>query len=412
LSDSKKKIILPVAILVAGIALTLVMIKSRAPVPTRPPREFAPLVQSHVVEHTRHRFTVAANGTVAPRTESVLVAEVAGQVLAAAVTFASGGFFEEGDVMVRIDPVDYELAVVAARGEVAQARVTAELERARAEVAKEEWEDLGGSENAKLATRELQVEQAQAALAAAKASLRQANRNLQRATIRAPYACRVREKLVDVGRYVTPGTPVARIFAIDHAEIRLPIPDADLAFLDLPVDYRGERDDSPGPVVRLRAEFAGAEREWTGRIVRVEGEIDPVTRMVNVVAQVDDPYARIDGRTVLPVGLFVDAEILGYEIDDAVVLPRTALRNTNTVYIIDAENRLRFREVELLRATRRKVVVGGGLTPGERVCVTNLEAVTDGMKVRTSSTPISDDPQTQSPDATARADDGDTGGAR
>ncbi|MCH7548842.1 MAG: efflux RND transporter periplasmic adaptor subunit [Candidatus Krumholzibacteriota bacterium] len=405
MSDTRKKILLPVAILLTGIVLAVVMIKSRAPVPTRAPREFAPLVQSHLVEFRRHRYTVAAHGSVAPRTESVLVAQVAGQLLSSAPAFASGGFFEKGDMMVRIDPVDYELAVVAARGGVAQARVSAELERARAEVAQEEWDDLGDGTSPKLATRELHVEQADAALAAAEALLRQEHRNLQRTTIRAPYACRVREKLVDVGRYVTPGTPIARVFAIDYVEIRLPIPDAELAYLDLPIDYRGERDDRIGPVVELSADFIGARREWTGRIVRVEGEIDPVTRMVNVVAQVDDPYARIDGRTVLPVGLFVAAEILGIEVENAVVLPRTSLRGTNTVFVIDKDNRLRFREVKVLRTTRDEIIVGAGLEPGERVCITTLEAVTDGMKVRTPSAPAT-------PDATASADEGESGGGR
>ena len=169
MSDRKKKIILPVAILAVGLISTFVMIKSRAPVPTRAPRDYAPLVRSFRVTPETHRFMIEAHGSVAPRTESVLVAEVAGQVLVATPTFASGSFFEKGDELIRVDPVDYELAVVQARGQVAQAEVTAELERAQAEVAREEWEDLGDGSNPKLATRELQVEQAEAALAAAEA---------------------------------------------------------------------------------------------------------------------------------------------------------------------------------------------------------------------------------------------------
>jgi multidrug efflux system membrane fusion protein len=404
LSDTRKKIILPFAILTVGLALTVVMIKSRAPVPTRPPHDYAPLVLTHTVTTGTYRYSVAAHGSVAPRTESVIVAEVAGQVIDIAPAFASGGFFEKGDVLLQVDPVDYELAVVTAKGNVATAKVSAEIERAQAEVAREEWQDLGDGSNAKLATRELQVEQAEAALAAAEASLRQARRNLQRASIRSPYASRVREKLVDVGRYVTPGTPVAKLFAIDYAWIRLPIPDVELAYLDLPIDYRGERDDRPGPSVVLSADFAGSRREWTGRIVRIEGEIDPVTRMVNVVAQVDDPYARIDGRSVLPVGLFVDAEIRGVEVDNAVVVPRTALIGDDQVLVVDNENRLRFRTVNVLRATRTTVVIGAGLSDGEMVCISTLEAVTDGMRVRTSITDESSAPEA-TPETAASANE-------
>ena len=142
--------------------------------------------------------------------------------------------------------------------------------------------------------------------------------------------------------------------------------------------------DREGPAVFLSAEFAGSRRRWTGRIVRVEGEIDPVTRMVHIVAQVDDPYGTgVSDGVPLAVGLFVEAEIAGRVLDDVVVLPRTALRTANTILVVDTEHRLRFRTVDVLRVTRDQVIIGGGLDAGERVCVSNLEAVTDGMKVRT-----------------------------
>ena len=177
---------------------------------------------------------------------------------------------------------------------------------------------------------------------------------------------------------------MARIYAVDRAEVRLPIPDHELAFLELPLTYRGESLEAPGPEVRLRASFAGGEYVWSGRVVRTEGEIDPQTRMVHAVAQVDDPYGRGEDpdRPPLAVGLFVEAEIEGRLVRDAFVVPGAALRDTNQVLVIDDEDRLRFREVEVLRADRRQVVIGAGLEAGERVCVSPLEAVTDGMRVR------------------------------
>lgn len=387
MSDTKKKIFLPVGILLVGVVITAVMIKSRRPPQTRPAADTAPLVQTLTVQPQTHRLVVRTNGSVAPRTESTLVAEVAGRVQAIAPAFASGGFFEAGEVMVTIDPVDYELAVVTARGQVAQAKVRLETEEARAEVAREEWADLGGGEASPLATRELQLDEAKASLEAAEAALRQARRNLERTQIRAPYACRVREKMADVGRYVTPGTPVAVTYAIDYVEIKLPIPDSELSYLDLPVDYRGRSAGREGPEVIFSADFAGARREWRGRIVRVGGEIDPMTRMVNVVAQVDDPYTRQADSTVLPVGLFVEAEIQGKTLAEVYVVPRRALRGDDVILVVDSEDRLRFRTVQVVRAGRRDVVIRAGLTPGDRVCISTMEAVTDGMRVR----PLDDD---------------------
>jgi multidrug efflux pump subunit AcrA (membrane-fusion protein) len=166
--------------------------------------------------------------------------------------------------------------------------------------------------------------------------------------------------------------------------VRLPIPDRELAFLDLPLTYRGESLERPGPEVRLRASFAGGEHVWTGRIVRTEGEIDPRTRMVHAVAQVEDPYGRGDDpdRPPLAVGLFVEAEIEGRFVEDAIVIPGSALRDTKQVLVVDADSRLRFRDVDVLRADRHEVVIRAGLEAGERVCISPLEAVTDGMRVR------------------------------
>jgi len=385
LTEKKLKIFLPIAIMAIGAAAAVLMIKSRSPAATRPEREYTPLVRVIEVTPKKHRLIVSTHGTVGPRTETSLVAEVAGQVIEVAPSFASGGFFEKGDVLVKIDPTDYELAVVAARGQVAQGKVRAEQEEAQAKVARAEWERLGEGEASPLATRELQLQEARAALAAAEANLKKALRNLERSRIRAPFDGRVRAKLADVGRYLSPGAPVAEIYAVDYAEVRLPIPDAELAYLDLPPGFTGAAEGQSGPEVLLYADFAGARRQWNGRIVRIEGEIDPISRMVNVVAQVDDPYGRRGESNQVPlsVGLFVEADILGHELEGAVVLPRSVLRRENSVLVVDSESRLRFREVKVLRLGRTDAVITEGLRAGELVCLSTLEAMTDGMKVRT-----------------------------
>ena len=383
ISENKLKVILPFAILAVGALIAAVMVKSRAPVPTRPAIEYAPLVRVVEVQPETLRLTVRTQGTVKARTETNLVAEVAGTIVHVSRSFESGGFFEKGDVLVEVDPSDYRVAVAIAKGTVAQVKVRLEIEEAQAKVAREEWTQLGTGEDSPLATRELQLQEAQAALVAAEARLEKAKRDLARTKIRAPFAGRVRAKIADLGEYVAPGVPVASVYSVDVAEVRLPVPHVNLAYLDLPVDYRGAAAQEPGPEVILYTNFAGKRHSWAGRIVRVEGEIDPVSRMVHVVAQVNDPYGKQESEDGLPlaVGMFVEAEIVGSVVDGAITVPRTALRG-GQVLIVDDEDRLRFRDVDVLRVDRQSAIIVGGLASGERVCVSTLEAVSEGMKVR------------------------------
>jgi len=214
-----------------------------------------------------------------------------------------------------------------------------------------------------------------------KAVLRKAIRDLARTEMQAPYRGRVREERVDLGQFVSRGSSIATIYAVDYVEVRLPIADDELAYLDLglrPGEVNGE-----GPAVTLRARFAGRDRSWRGRVVRTEGEIDPQSRMVRVVAQIEDPLGNAgEGRAPLEVGLFVDAEIQGLTFEDAVVLPREALRDGNQVFVVDADSRLRFRDVDVARVERDQVVVRGGLATDEQVCISPLATAVDGMIVR------------------------------
>ncbi len=375
---------LPVAILVFGVAGALAIVESR-PEPARSvPEVVVPLVRVQEVRFEDVLLTVTSQGTVSPRTESVLVPEVAGRVIRVSPAFAAGGFFEASDVLLMIDPRGYREALVRAEAEVAQARLRLTREEAEAEAAVREWNELDLDEApSPLARREPQLASAAAALAAAESTLDRARRDLEQTTIRAPYAGRVRGKSVDVGQYVAPGTPLATIYAVDYAEVRLPIPDDELAYLDLPLDYRGAANQT-GPEVVLRSDFAGRRHEWRGRIVRTEGEIDTRSRMVHAVARVDDPYGPGEDphRPPLAVGMYVEAEILGRTVRDVAVLPRSSLRGEQLL-VVDGDDRLRPRGVEVLRRMDDSVVVRSGLAAGERVCLSPLAAVTDGMRVRT-----------------------------
>jgi RND family efflux transporter MFP subunit len=378
------KIFLPVVIFTLGLLAAVAIVLARPESESRPQPQVVPLIRAVEVETQDVQLVVRTQGTVEPRTEIDIVPQVSGRIVEVSHAFVAGGFFDEGDVLVKIDPRDFELAVQRAEAEVAQARVRVAREQAEAEVARREWADLGGGgPPPPLVARDPQLAEARAALLAASATLEEARLELERSEIRAPFEGRTREENVDVGQYVQAGSRIGRAYAIDFVELRLPLPNDELAFIDLPLGYRGEgrRD---GPEIRLTADFAGDRHAWTGRIVRTEGQIDPKSRMIQAVAQVEDPYARADGsnRPPLAVGMFVRAEILGRTIESAVVLPRNALRGTGRVLVVDDEDRLRFREVEVVRSEQDRVIVSAGLAPGERVCVSPLETTVDGMQVR------------------------------
>lgn len=376
------RVLLPLAVLLAGGLAAWMLIASGPEPQPAAPRAQGPLVRTVTVEPRTVRLRVESQGTVQPATQTALVAEVAGEIVSTALE--PGRFFDKGEVLARIDPREYRLAVVQAKAELARARVALKRAEEEAEVARREWKELGRGDPTPLALHIPQLEEARAAVAAAEAALAKAELDLARTEVRAPYAGRVREKRADVGQFVNRGTPIADVYSTDYAEVTLPIPDEEAAFLDLPL---GRARMEQGPPVILRASFAGREYQWRGRIVRTAGEIDPQTRTINAVARVDDPYAAQDDRAPLAVGLFVRAEILGRTLPDAYVLPRAALQGRDTVYVVDSEGRLQFREVEVVRRDAERVVIGAGLAPGARVVVSSLEAPVEGMRVRTAQAP-------------------------
>lgn len=385
-----KKILLPFLILLFGAAGAFFLLRSRTEVETAPPVISVPLVRVVAVDLRPVRLDVVAQGTVLPRIQTQLTARLAGEVRWTARSFEVGGFFRRGDVLLRLDDRDVALAVSRAKAQVAQARVQVAQQEAEAELAAEEWQQLGEGEASPLTLRQPQVAQAKATLAAAEADLAKAELDLERTRIVAPFDGRVRAKSVDLGQFVAPGTPLAVIHAIDFAEVRLPIADDQLRFLELPFAFRNGDAGRPGPRVQLRSNFGGQEHTWQGHIVRSEGEVDTRTRMLSLVARVEDPYGRPESaahddtplRPPLAVGLFVEATIEGRSVPSATVLPRAALRQNSRVLVVDDDNRLRYRAVQVIRTWGDEVYIGEGLAGGEKVCLSPLDIVVDGMKVR------------------------------
>jgi len=375
-----RRVIVPIVIALFGFGLAALLLATGPKVEPRAPDVVAPLVRVLDVAPENVRLRVSTYGTVVPRTESELVPEISGRVLWVSPALVSGGFFERGQPLLRVDSLDYDVALEQSRAGLARAE--SELSNAEKDYGRQldlAQQRVASDAQRDDATNRLRV--AEASLREARALLARAERDLARTEIVAPYDGRVRSEQVDVGQFVNRGSSIARIYAVDYAEVRLPIPDEELAYLDLPLVREGETLSEPAPVL-LRAKFAGAFHEWQGEVVRTEGELDPRSRMVNVVARVKDPYAQPGGRPPLSVGLFVRAEILGPMADDVVVLPRSAMRGSGSVLVVDPDDRLRFRDVDVLRVAPDEVLLRGGLERGERVCVSPLDTAVEGMRVR------------------------------
>jgi RND family efflux transporter MFP subunit len=377
------KVLLPVLVLAGGAAVAFTILDQAGAPETEVPQLPPPLVKVVTAVSATATFDVLSHGTVQPRTESRLVPQVPGRVEWVSPSFVPGGFFEQGESLVRLDRRDHELAVVRAEATVARARMVLALEEGEAEVARQEWEAREEGEADELVLRVPHLAEAQASLAASLADLERSRLNLGRTEVLAPYAGRVRQRLVDVGQFVLPGRDLAVLYAVDRAEIRLPVPDAELAFIDLPLSYRGQAPDEGHLPVTVKATFAGRDWSWDGRVVRTEGEIDPSNRMLHLVAQVDDPYGQGGdvGRPPLAVGMFVECVLHGQVREDVIALPRTALRGDDQVYVVEGD-RLATRRVTLLRVERDRVVLASGVAPGELVCTSILEAAVEGMAVR------------------------------
>jgi len=376
------RIALPILVLATAGAVTSTLIRNR-PVPeTRIPEVRPRFVETITARYVEVTLSVRAEGTVVPRTEMQLVPEVSGRVIEVSPAMVAGGFFGEGEVLFRLDPREYELAVTRARATIAQANLRLETERQEAALALGEWELLGTGRPTALAVREPQIAEAEASLAAAEAALAQAEYDVERTVVRGPYAGRVRQENLDLGQFVSRGSAVLTLYSVDAAEVVLPVSDRELAFVDLPLGYRQEGDVAidEGPTVVLYADFAGREHRWEGRIVRTEGEIDPETRMVRAVARVQDPYGRSanSDRPPLAIGMFVRAEIFGRRSGPVVALPRSVMRGADRVLVVDTHDRLRFRQVEVFRTEGDRVLVRSGLTENDRIVISPLESAIDG----------------------------------
>jgi RND family efflux transporter MFP subunit len=378
------KYILPLALIALSVVVVVAMVIIAQG--KRPPRKDT-AGQALVVDVIPARveslnFSVVSQGPVAPRTETTLVAEVSGQIVSVSSNFIAGGFFRKGEVLLQIDPSDYETALMSAQAGLAARTAQLADQRARSEQALKDWNNLGRQgEPSDLVLRKPQLAEAQAAVQAAEAELRRAERNLERTRIKVPYDGLVRSKQVDVGQFVGAGTPLGVTFAVDYAEIRLPLSSNDLAYLDLPSATRLDR--AHRVPVTLSATTNSGAKEWQAEIVRTEGVVDDRSRVVYAVAEVVDPYGVLgqSKQDELKMGTFVRAEIQGLRADDVVVLPRSVLQSGDKVLVASKDRQLEIREVDVLRAEPRSVYITSGIEDGDLIVTTSLEAPIPGTKL-------------------------------
>ena len=377
------KIGIPILILLVGFAMMRIMIASRAEPRKEKRGNPGALVEVLRAARGERQVMVHGTGTVQPRQEISLTPQVSGRVIKMDDRFIAGGFFRQGDVLFEIEDTDYRLAVDRARAALAKAEYELTAMQGQARIARQEWERLqlgAGEQPNPLVVYEPQLKNARAALLSAQATLQQAQLDLQRTVLRAPFNAVIRSESVDLGQYVRSGTAVAMLAGTDQAEIVVPLPLEELAWLQIP--RSGQKGNVTEAAVQLGA--GGETFAWRGKVVRQLGDVDPQGRMARLVVAVDDPYHLRQGtaeRPVLSMGIFVQVLLHGKVLKDVTVIPANALRDGATVWTMN-DGHLKVRSVEVVRRTRDEVVIGEGLATGDRVVLTNLAGVTEGMKLR------------------------------
>ena len=368
--------IIPVSVLGVFLFLAATLLATAPVLEPSTIEKLATTVRVVEIQPKSVQLKVNSQGSVMPSTESQLIPEVSGRVYWMSPNLVAGGYFDDQETLIRVDDTDYKTKLD---------RAQANLNRAEAEQQHNEFEylrmqslvkrNLVSRSQLENALRAFRV--AQASLQEATANFSQAEKDLARTQIKAPFAGLVRAENVDIGQFVSRGNPIATIYAGNQVEVRLPIADRQLAFLNIPVSVRGEIPKESQPDVTLTAEYAGQTLQWQGSIVRSEAEIDVSSRMVQLVARVESNSNPVP----LTIGLFVTAEIQGLAANNIVVLPREALRNNNQVLVVDEDNKLRFRKISMLRLYQDDLLIKGGLNVGERVCISPIQTVIEGMIV-------------------------------
>ena len=384
-----KRIILPILILGGCFSAAVALIRNPASVEESALEVIPVTVRVVEVSLQSAELVVGSQGKVQAAQSASLSASVAGPVAWISPSMESGGYVEADQSLIQIDRADYETALARTRASLQQATAEAQFSEQELGRLRELAEERLASES-QLQDAERRVEVNRAQLANAKASFEQAQLDLERTDIRSPFNAIIDRREVELGQYVNRAQSVGILYGADEVEVRVPLAIRQLGYLDIPLGQRGELGSERAPKVTLTGYYGGQEYSWNGKLVRIEASIDPNSNTVQTIIRVQQPEAVNDvpnsGITTssipLPIGLFVHAEIKGKTIEDIISLPRSVIRNNNQVLVVDAENKMHFREIEIFRLEEQQVLITGGIQPGEKICVSPIQAVVDGMAVQ------------------------------
>lgn len=369
-----KQIILPIAILVIGILLFFIFSGMKKPPETKPQIDNTPIVSVEEVQVSPITLNVKSYGIVNPKYETEIVAQVSGEVVELSPLFVRGGFIKKGQLLARIDPSDYESALIDAEAKMASARASLETEEAQGKVAENEWKNITHSSPSELSLRKPQLAQELANVKSAQASVLKAKRNLERTEIKAPYDALIESRHIGLGSFVVTNTNVGKILGTATAEIRLPVADQQLQYLN----GNGVNAD-----VLLEGTYSGAVKEWQAQISRSEGVIDSTSRMSYLVAEIKDPYLLMSkSQNAIPLrfGSYVNAKIIGKHIEQATSVPLYLIKD-GRVAILNDESKLHFSPVKIIRNDGANVIVSSGLHSGDNIIISALDYPIEGMKL-------------------------------
>ena len=374
-----KAAFLPLSVLAIAIAASAALVAAKPDPEKKEAVEVARNIRVVKAHQSQVTLSIETQGTVEAKQVIDLVPQVSGQVVFVSEKFVAGGQFKKGELILRLDPRDYQYEVTTAESRVTESRQVQVRELAEAALAKSEWALLGEGDASELTLRKPQLADAEAKLRASEANLRKAQLNLERSEIRAPFDGLLSEKSIDLGQFLSPGTKIGKYYSTDIFEIRLPLSSRDLSQFDIAQFYTG----NPDMNVTFTGEFAGQKSVWHGKVMRTEGVIDRRTRILFIVAQLKgDQLLSVDGKMPISIGQFVTAKIEGKTFDNVFQLPRDVLRQGNMVLVVNKDDKLDTRIVNVVESNRDFVVITSGLKEGDIVVKSQLGIDVDGLLVK------------------------------
>lgn len=382
------RILLPAGVLAIGVGTLIALVKTRPAAKKVDAAAVTIPVEAATLQPVRETVLINAMGTVSPAREVVLSAEISGRVVHTDPRLALGGQFKKGEVLLRIDPRNYQLAAAQQRANLERASFELKMERGRARVAEREWSLLDKrptteDEGKELALRRPHLANAEAAVVAAQSALERAELDVERTSVRAPFDGFIKSEQVEVGQFVSPGQQLATLVGSEEFWVQVSVPLDRLSWIKLP-----REGDETGSEATVSLDVGPGERvERTGQVIRLLGDLDPVGRMARVLVSVKDPFAGGADRPSLPLllGSFVNVSIQGDALDDVYVIPRSALHAGDSVLIASPDDRLEIRKIEIAWRKTEVVYVASGLRPGERLITSRVPTVLAGaaLEVRT-----------------------------